>query len=305
MVEQILMKAICLPVWNRVDKLKEILRCLQKQRGIESWKIFIQIDPSNKMDQIIFTIKNSNLPCNINIQTNSICLGVRGNTFKSIERAFQEGAEHFLYLEEDLEISDDALDFVNLSLSIPNFQNRFIAGNLHFSGCSNHAHIQIPKKLNPAWKHIGINSQFISSYGLFFCRKQFETFISRYWWNHPLKIRDLRGNKGAGWDYSLSEAVLDNNLICLQSLLPRVRHNGIEGVHCTPDEYQKGWDKADLWTGHESLKTIFDISPNESILGELGAFVTMASQCWTLQKNWLKQDKNLVEVAKTLKSQLL
>ncbi len=299
------MNAICIPVWNRPEYLRVMLNNLKLLREIDRWAIFIQIDPSPRLEEILSIIKFSELPCEIYVEANNKILGVRGNTFHCIEVAAKRGADYFLYIEDDLEISKDALEFVEFSMSNRNFSDHFVSGNLHFSGCSNHAHFSIPKPINPIWPHLALNSQFLSSYGLFFCRSQYEKFISKFWWTQPLKVRDLRGNRGAGWDYALTQALLENNFFCLQSLLPRVRHVGVEGVHCNPEEYEKGWAKADLWPGNEKLKNLQIIKPNDNLLGDLGAFVSMAKQCWTIQQHWLFQDQNLSKIAKNLRQHLL
>ncbi len=294
-----------MPVWNRPNELSETLQCLNIQRGLREWTLFIQIDPSSKLSEILIQIEKSELSCKINIECNAKILGVRGNTFHCLQRAAQHGAKLFFYLEDDLELSGDALEFIELAMAMPNFSQNFVAGNLHFSGCSNHAHLAIPKQVNPIWPHLAIKSKFLSSYGLFFSIEQFEQFISPHWWTHPLKVRDLRGNRGAGWDYSLTEALLEKQKFCLQSLLPRVRHNGPIGVHCTPLEYEQGWNNAELWPGVETLSTIQEVKVNDSLLGELTSFVTMASQCWSLQYRWLLQDRNLSKIAQGLRKQVL
>ena len=296
-----IVKALCLPVWNRPHNLAETLASLARVRKLYQWQLFIQLDPSSEQGEVLEVIRQAKLSCGVSLCCNPIRLGVRANPMACLERAAQSGAQWFFYLEDDLRFSADALEFVENVINYSGFSEEFMVGNLHFSGCSNNAHLAIPDAINSNWPGLAIRSKFLSSLGLFFNRAQFEKFVKPNWWRHPLNVRDLHGNRGAGWDYALSEALLESRNFSLQSLLPRVRHHGIRGVHFTPEAHSKGWCGAGLWPGEDLLLEITVLDCNSEQLGPFRAFTTMAQQCWSLQQVWLMRDKRLAQVARSLK----
>lgn len=297
-------KSLCLPVWNRPHNLADTLASLARVRRLDQWQLFIQVDPSPQQGQVLEVIRQAQLSCGVSLCCNPTRLGVRANPMACLERAALTGAQWFLYLEDDLQLSADALEFVEYAIDFPGFSNEFVVGNLHFSGCSNNAHLAIPDVINSRWPGLAIRSRFLSSLGLFFSRAQFEKFVKPHWWRHPLKVRDLHGNCGAGWDYALSEALLESRGFSFQSLLPRVRHHGIHGVHFTPEAHRKGWCGAGLWPGEDPLLELTALDCDSEQLGPFRAFATMAQQCWSLQQVWLMRDKGLAQVARSLKSPL-
>jgi len=297
------LNAICLTVWNRPALLKACLASIACMRGLEQWLLFVQVEPSDQLASILRVLQESDLPCSIQVHVNSERLGVRANPLACLERAYAEGAKLFHLVEDDLQLAMDALDFVLHCSRHPEFLSRFSCGNLHFSSCFNQALLQSWNGSHSSLSRVALETQFFSSLGVFFCRSQFEHFVRPHWWTHPLKLRDHYGNPVAGWDCALNQAILLHNRRCLQSLLPRVIHSGVNGVHSDAVLHQRSYAHAGLYEGAGELTSInvYSVdSINADPYGteEWGCLFRLAGQLWTLQRTLLHRELSLAEVAR-------
>ena len=103
------MLALCLTVWNRPDCLRGLLRSLRRVRGLQDWQLFVQLEPSERQEELISILQAAQLPCRVELVCNAVRQGVRANPLQCLERAWGMGAKAFLLLEDDLELSADAL----------------------------------------------------------------------------------------------------------------------------------------------------------------------------------------------------
>jgi len=247
------MLALCLTAWNRPNSLRRLLDSLRRLRGLDRCQLFVQVEPSSQQPALLDVLRRAGLPCEMRLVCNSELQGVRANPLLCLERAWAHGAEAFLLLEDDLELSADALEFVDHCLCLHEWEDRYACGNLHFSTCFNLAHLQAWNSADTGLPAIALETFFFSSLGLFFSRSQYERFIRRHWWDAPLRLRSFDGNRVAGWDCALNQALLLGERSCLQSLLPRVRHHGIEGVHSDAVLHQRSYAHAGLHDGRALL----------------------------------------------------
>ena len=202
------MLAVCLTAWNRPDCLQRLLKSVAKLRGLATCQLFVQVEPSDKQAELLAGLDAAALPCALHIQCNPSRQGVRANPLLCLERAWTSGAEAFLLLEDDLELSADALEFVQHCLRRPDWEQRYACGNLHFSTCFNHAHLQHWDSADRSLASIALDTFFLSSLGLFFNREQYERFVRLHWWDSPLQLRSFDGNRVDGWDCALNQALL-------------------------------------------------------------------------------------------------
>ena len=233
-----------------------MLQSLSTLRGLQERCLFVQLDPSEHQAELVGLIASSGLPCKVELVCNPTRLGVRANPLRSLERAWEAGSTAFLLLEDDLEVSADALDFVRHCLQLPDWSHRYACGNLHLSSYFNHAHLS---EWNPSGQElasVALEMYFLSSLGLFFSRNQYESLIRRYWWERGLHFRSFNGDRVDGWDCALNQALLLGSRPCLQSLLPRVRHCGVEGVHSDADWHQRSYAHAGLQSAQRLLPKV-------------------------------------------------
>ena len=118
------MNAICLTAFNRPQLLKTLLNSLKAQFNLWKWELYVQIEPSDKLHEVVHLITNINLGVKVHYRVNRKVLGVRDNPYQCIEWAIKEGALHFLLLEEDLELSADALQFCEHAFNTSDFSNK-------------------------------------------------------------------------------------------------------------------------------------------------------------------------------------
>ena len=300
------MKAIAIAIWNRPIMLDRLFTSLLDLHGLEGWQLFLRVDPSEQNEAIAGLIRQRLAGHPVHLIVNQRQLGVFQNPLASMQDAIQAGATKVLYLEDDVEVSADSLQFVDLALEHCASNDAFVAGNLHFSGCSNHAHLDQATANQIGYSGMAISSRFLSSLGLFFTANQFHRFIQPGWQRNPwtLKLRNLMGGKAAGWDYGLSEHLLRSKGYTIQSLLPRVRHLGLDGTHFSMQDHMKGWNTAGLWGAPTPLHGLELVGPTDEKLGQLRAFTTMAQQCWSLQAGWLEREIGLQRIGLTTKNLL-
>ena len=303
------MLAVCLTAWNRPDCLQRLLQSLTRLRGLAACQLFVQVEPSDKQAELLAALDAAVLPCAMHVQCNLLRQGVRANPLLCLERAWTRGAEAFLLIEDDLELSADALEFVQHCLQRTDWEERYACGNLHFSTCFNHAHLQHWDAADRSLPSIALDTFFLSSLGLFFNRGQYERFIRLHWWDSPLQLRSFEGNRVAGWDCALNQALLLGSRPCLQSLLPRVRHHGVQGVHSDAVLHQLSYAHAGLYDGENVMHGLQVISIDDLNSGSFRYFqwvvlLRMAGQLWTMQRSCLKRQIELVQCGYELKSVL-
>ena len=277
-------------VYNRPLYLKKALNSLVNIRHINEWEVFISIDHSVRVEEIFKIIDEFKKYINIRIFYNKIKLGVRNNPLSCLEKAYKEGAKIFLLYEDDIEISNDALEFISLTMNLSDWDKRFSCGNLHLSSCNNKAH------LNNNFNHLNeivLETFFLSSLGLFFSRSQYKEFIKPNWLNNNLIIRSFDGERCEGWDLSLNEKLILSNKPCIQSLVPRVRHFGEEGVHSRDDFYKVSYFHAGLYEGTNQLLKIkvFNAKNIKEQFINLNDWIyiyNVSEQLWRLQKSIIK-----------------
>lgn len=303
------MLALCLTVWNRPDCLRGLLRSLRRVRGLQDWQLFVQLEPSERQEELISSLQAAHLPCRVELVCNAVRQGVRANPLLCLERAWGMGAKAFLLLEDDLELSADALEFVLNSLQLTDWDIRYACGNLHFSTCFNHAHLQGWNRADAQSALVAMETYFLSSLGLFFSRDQYERWIRIHWWDRGLGLRSFHGDRVSGWDCALNQALLLGSRPCLQSLLPRVRHCGIEGVHSDAVLHQMSYAHAGLHAGDVPLPELQVYSLDRLNAGcpeaeSWAVLLRLASQLWELQRSSLLRQLELARCGEQLKDLL-
>ena len=102
------MKVITLPVATRPHYLKQMLNSL-RDNNLDGWTLYVNAEPNQEVIDVIKAIDFIEVSLVINTER----LGVRKNPFNVLNRAFENGAEFVLHLEDDLILSPDAVDLAN------------------------------------------------------------------------------------------------------------------------------------------------------------------------------------------------
>lgn len=203
------------------DMLHSLSAC-----GLDGWHIYIALDPSPVQASFAPICAEVLDPSQYTLIVNETRLGVRENPKSVIDRAFAEGSDFNLCLEEDFLIAPDALELAQWYKL--HHRDHWTALNLVAGSCmskGNLSHRDSPDTV--------FETRCFNSIGVGLTRTDWERL--RPAWSHPKKLRrggyyDLAFH---GWDISLYEHVLkSSDLRVVQPVLARCTHTGTEGMHC-------------------------------------------------------------------------
>ncbi len=234
------MKIIAMTAYNRPTLLYACLQSLSAANKIDNWQIWILIDPSDLVAEIIavieFFIKNG---LKIKFEVNSAKMGVRRNPYKLLQWCFGLDASLVLYLEDDVIVSRDCLEVAEAIGKIPDFSSNYLAANLLTTTCNSHSVFTVAAAEQLKLKNIFLENKFFSSLGIILNRYQFLKHFEPNWFRTPLKLRSFWGAESDGWDLAINDYLLScDQLFNIQSLVPRITHQGTHGTHADYDFHQ-------------------------------------------------------------------
>jgi GR25 family glycosyltransferase involved in LPS biosynthesis len=238
--------------------LYSCLKNLSRSHKVEEWEIWISVDPSDVTNEIVSIIESfANQNLKVNFVVNDSRLGVRKNPYKLLQWCFGNKASLVLYLEDDVLISSDCLDFSEAISEIPNFSNNYLCANLLTTTCNSHSVLCPPIEDYSKLANILVENKFFSSLGIILNKYQFINYFEPNWFNYPLKLRNFQGAETDGWDLAINDYLLSNQkLFVLQSMIPRISHHGIHGTHADYNFHQLAYSHVKIYEPcHNYLKT--------------------------------------------------
>jgi GR25 family glycosyltransferase involved in LPS biosynthesis len=252
------MKIIAITAYNRPTLLYSCLKKLSQANKVEEWEISISVDPSNITNEIVSIIESfANQKFKVNFVVNDSRMGVRRNPYKLLQWCFGHEASLVLYLEDDVLVSSDCLDFSEAINEIPDFSINYLCANLLTTTCNSHSVLCPPIEEYSKLRHILVENKFFSSLGIIINRHQFIKHFEPNWFNYPLKLRNFQGAETDGWDLAINDYLLSNQkLFVLQSMIPRISHYGIHGTHADYSFHQSAYSHVKIYEpSHDSLNT--------------------------------------------------
>ncbi|MDX1916837.1 MAG: hypothetical protein SFT68_02520 [Rickettsiaceae bacterium] len=231
------MKTITIVGYRRPHYFQKLLACLTKNE-LKNWRIYIQIDPSDKGDSMVQIAHEYLNNYDLDVTLNEERLGVKMNPYTLIDKVFKAGSTLNIHLEEDIEIAPDttslALWYEKQELS------DVLCMNLVANGCFSAASV-ISYEAN----HLDalIKTKLFNSIGLILTNRQWEENIKHFWLTHDFSLYNYEGVEASGWDISLYAKLLSSqNLYSLSPLTPRASHIGKDdGEYCTQEFHDKAW----------------------------------------------------------------
>lgn len=214
------MKTISITAFNRPEYLKRTLNTLSLNvlRGYD--KLYCGIEPGN---QEVFEICRDIKFIPTEIILNEEIYGVRKNPYKLLDRLFDDGSEFNVYLEDDIDLSPDAIELANFFYK--NFKND------EFMGCSFHNYNSSKSDKS---KCIAIQEMVAIAFALF------KTAWTKWWKPNWFSDEIAKEYKigGIGWDWSIRAALRKYNKQFLTPIYSRVTHTGrFGGIHCNPQDH--------------------------------------------------------------------
>lgn len=160
-------------------------------------------------------------------------LGVRGNPFSAISRAFESGSRFNLILEEDFLLSPDALQLA--AWYRDNHKPHWAALNLLAGTCGSAGNLSLPDHPSPVFE-----SRCFNSIGVGLTAGDWHRLRDAFEGAPPWDCYPFEW----GWDWAIySQILLTPGLRVLQPLAARCTHVGAHGTHCLPEFQEKAFDR--------------------------------------------------------------
>jgi len=219
------MKTMTLTVANRPHYLQRMLDSLRACKGVEDYMLFVGAEPLNQ--RCIALIQQIDwMP--VRLRVHGKILGIRHNPFETINRAFREGSQFNLYLEDDIILSPDAVQLANWYQTLPRYEEYLALCLFRYASD--------PTRPTDVLLGEREGKTRFSALGLGISKKAWDTLFAPFWFDDA-RSKELTGETNTGWDYTVTTTlkVMED----LQFLVPafgRSTHIGRDGgVHCKPE----------------------------------------------------------------------
>lgn len=211
------MKTISVTVVGRPEFLTQFIECLRKVNKRNEYVLYVAVEPTtNEVYDLIESIDfmEKKVICNSKV------LGVFDNPYHLLSTVFNDGAEHNIYLEEDLLFSQDITDLSEWMIS--NFSDR------DYSHFSMYMHSLSSKWKCPDIKYIRERHDSVFS--------PLGFTLTKYQWNSHFKP-NWHINKN-GWDFSILQYIKSQGFKNVEPHVSRTKHIGHYGTNCVFESKQ-------------------------------------------------------------------
>lgn len=292
-------QAIAVTAHRRPDHLRRLLASLASARDAVSWQVFLSIEPAGQQDVIVDIANSFATRLTIRHRVNAEPLGIRRNPYANVEWALAEGAAAVLLLEDDLVLDVEGLRWASLLIAGALQQPDVMCANLLFTTCmSESIHVAAPCEFE-ALHDVVLRTRFFSSYGLLFTRAQWQRHFVPHWFHDSPRMEGWRGQQAVGWDVAMNRVLLCNPaLVVLQSVVPRVTHDGAGGMHVGTEFQSMSFDHVQVNVRPElELQRLRVLDPLTELAQlptpSLRMFVNLARHLWTLHGSTLQYKHRL------------
>ncbi len=226
--------------WQRPKLFAELVASLAPN-DLKGWEVLVQLEPSDVVDEYHAAAKQlSEVP--VSIRVNEKRLGVRNNPYSLLSRAFDNGADFLLYLEEDLLLASDSTALAQWYSE--NHRCEWMCLSLLSGGCGSKGFIS-----DRAYPGILFRGKSFNSLGFALRRNEWERHFRPVWLSDA-PMRTCEGREARGWDWSVYRHLLMTpGLYTLQPAAARATHTGRYGVYCTPEFHDPAFNGLDLAEG--------------------------------------------------------
>jgi hypothetical protein len=216
------MKTITLTAFKRLDCLIQLLKSLEANDLTGYSKLYCAVEPVDV--NIVERLKKVKF-IDVDITVNKTILGVRQNPFNILTKAFNEGSDYNVYLEDDMILSPDAFDFFNYYHDNLHTQDRLCACAYNYNS-------------DPAYNNLVTLSNDFVALGVGIFKNHWNDYFKPYWFNEQFR-KDMEIDMGGigGWDWCIRAVMKKFNMTTIMPTYSRSYHTGKFGVHCTPKCY--------------------------------------------------------------------
>lgn len=252
-------KTITITAFNRPHYFEQLLHSLVKN-DLNGWKIFIQLEPSEKIEEFRAIADRLLAKDQFQIEVNQERLGVRHNPFSLLTKVFEQGSLLNIYLEEDMVVSSDITAMAAWYQTLDH--KNLLCMNLMLSGCGSSGFLS-----SPACSSLLVETKCFNSLGFVLTKQQWQAHFISNWLRFPAFFINTHGDQVDGWDWAIYDYLLSQpQLSVLSPLMARANHIGEEGgSYCTQDFHKNSFDNLPIYQG-ESLQTNYFITDDVNSL---------------------------------------
>lgn len=216
------MASVVFTAYQRPHYLRETLASWANVRGIDNVRLYLHLEPSELMPEMLGVIKDSGLP--IETTLNAKHLGVLVNPWTALNTVFSRTGSGFTVLaEEDVIVSDDVLEYFHDAVMRCGPQRALGVCAFSDRGAGDPDKIYLAHHFSPLiWGTWG------------------ETWFQhiRDDWDKDYSTNNGIPGVEAGWDYQLVRISNRTNLPFMHPDVSRSRHIGeFGGTHTTPETW--------------------------------------------------------------------
>lgn len=259
-----------------------------KANDLMGWQILIGVEPSSEAAEISDVAARLLCGHDFVVTINKVRLGIKENPFHVVERAFAEGAQLVLHIEEDLLLSPDA---TRLALWFEaNHRAEWLCLNLLAGGCASAGLLS-----NPDYPELLFAGHTFNSLGFAVRRAEWASHMRSAWINEPAGIAKFDGLPTGGWDWSVFTMLINNpHLRTLQPVLARSTHNGrLDGEFCKPWFHDLAFARLPIYGGAADARAYrmvpLDLLPSV-VRGHVNLWFEMASALRALGRAQFSQN---------------
>ncbi|MFZ2315763.1 MAG: hypothetical protein WAW86_08930 [Gammaproteobacteria bacterium] len=252
-------QTITITAFNRPHYFEQLLSSLVKN-NLNGWMIYMQIEPSNKVEEFKAIAHALLAKDQFQIEINQTRLGVRQNPYKLLTKVFQQGSLLNIYLEEDMVVSSDLTQMATWYQMLDHTDQLCL--NLMFAGCFSSGFLSTPE-----CPSLLVKSKCFNSLGFILTKQQWQTHFASNWLRFPEFFTNINGDQVDGWDCAIYDYLLSKpELKVVSPLLARANHIGKDdGSYCTEDFHITSFDNLPIYQG-ESQHLDYSITDNYNTL---------------------------------------
>lgn len=207
--------------YNRPYYLQDSIASWNAARGLTSWDTSFHIEPSNQMQAVVDIALQLNT--SVTLYPNRERLGVLVNPWTALNTAFEQGADFVVLAEDDVVVSQDALEFFSWSaIEYATSYSTLCINAFSRIGGGKDNEIIADAAFSPL------------IWGVW--RDRWENIL-RDTWDKDYSSGKADGSE-AGWDWNINRILQANNQHVIKPVNSRSDHLGqYAGTHMTPDLY--------------------------------------------------------------------
>lgn len=223
--------ALLLTAYNRPQYLRETLESWSKVRNFKHWPLHVQLEPSDKQDEMIEILRQIDHP-RLFITVNNSLQGVLKNPWTGFDRLFRAKRYDFVVrMEDDIVVSTDILEYFEWAMTHFKEDEKVLLVQAESGEYGDENLVELSTGFSPyvwgTWQDRWVNK------------------IGPTW---DLDYSTYNGYPGrqSGWDWNLNTRLIPKwGMKLVKPIASRALHIGLQGTHASETELSSNSYKAE------------------------------------------------------------